>query len=91
MRALVLYTARCGGAPSEWGATASGMFQSDRLSTQRWGWPHRVRDNGEDVLRSPYITALSWASVGLMGIRSSRVSSSFFEWCGMEEGREQVA
>jgi hypothetical protein len=40
---------------------------------------------------SPRITALSWASVGLVGVRSSRASLSPFEGCGVEEGRERVA
>jgi hypothetical protein len=43
------------------------------------------------VLFSPCVTALSWASVGSVGVRSSRVLSSLFEGCGVEEERAWVA
>jgi hypothetical protein len=61
------------------------------MVAQGWGWPHRFGGDGEDVLRSPCVTTLSWASFGSVDVRSSRVSSSLFEGCGVEEGRERVA
>jgi hypothetical protein len=43
------------------------------------------------VLHHPRITALSWAGVELMVVRLSRVSSSSFEGCDVEEVWEWVA
>jgi hypothetical protein len=89
-RALVLQRAQRGPHRNE-DPQSRGWFHSNRLSAQRWGWPHRVGGDGEDVLCSHRVTALSWASVGSVGVCSSRASSSLFEGCDMEEGWERVA
>jgi hypothetical protein len=60
------------------------------MAAQRRGWPHRVGDDGGDVLRPPCVTAPSWTGAGLVIVRSSRASLSLFEGCGVEEGRERV-
>jgi hypothetical protein len=67
------------------GSTMPGMV------AQGWGWMHRVGGDREDVLCSPHITTLSWASIGSVGVHSTRASSSLFEGCNTEEGRERVA
>jgi hypothetical protein len=46
---------------------------------------------GEDALRRPYVTVSSWAGAELVVVRLSRVPSSSFEGCDVEEVREWVA
>jgi hypothetical protein len=82
--------ARRGGAPSEQGSTVPEMASyGPGWGAQGWRWSHKVKGDKEDVLYSPCVMMPSWASVGLAGIRSSRVSLSFFEGYGVEDGRER--
>jgi hypothetical protein len=55
------------------------------------GWPHRTRGDREDLLRRPYVRASSLAGTELVVIPLSRVPSSSFEGCDMEEVREWAA
>jgi hypothetical protein len=43
------------------------------------------------VLHHPRVTTLSWVGIGLMAVCLSRVSSSSFVGCDVEEVRELVA
>jgi hypothetical protein len=87
-----LYNGRRGGVPSARVTTVLGMA----LQCPKWwhndgdGRTGLEGDRG-DALHHPHVMASSWVGTGSVFVRFLKVPPSFFEGCGVEEGREWAA